>query len=149
LRQPADAFVESFIGKNRINNPALLGVEQVMKTNPVTVSPDCGLAECVALMRRKKVDTVLVVDGQGRLLGGVDIEELDRQRSLHKIGDISRELNAVLNNVSGREAFAIMNENQLKYLPVVDNQNHLLGLVTRTSIVDAIASAVWGDGESA
>ena len=95
------------------------------------------------------MDTVLVVDGQGRLLGGVDIEELDRQRSLHKIGDISRELNAVLNNVSGREAFAIMNENQLKYLPVVDNQNHLLGLVTRTSIVDAIASAVWGDGESA
>ena len=149
LRQPADAFVESFIGKNRINNPALLCVEQIMKTNPVTVSPDCGLAECVALMRRKKVDTVLVVDGQGRLLGGVDIEELERQRSVHKIGDISSELGAVLNNVSGREAFAIMNENRLKYLPVVDKRDRLVGLVTRTSIVDAIASAVWGDGESA
>lgn len=149
LRQPADSFVESFIGKNRINNPSLLSVEQVMKNNPVTVSPDCGLAECVALMKRKKVDTVLVVDTHGTLLGGVDIEELDRKRHAHKIGDISCDLSTVLNSVSGREAFNIMNQSNLKYLPVVDKQKRLLGLVTRTSIVDAIASAVWGDDESA
>ena len=38
-----------------------------------------------------------------------------------------------------------MIEENLKYLPVIDENNGLVGLVTRSSMVGALASAVWGD----
>lgn len=147
LRKPADDFVASFVGKNRRGNYALLTVEQVMHLNPVTVLPSMGLAECLALMKRKRVDTVLVVDEEGVLVGGVSIEDLDREHQrVYRIGEIAdHNLVTVLNSTSAKDAFDLMVGGKLKYLPVVDAQRHLRGLVTRTSMVNAMASVVWGD----
>lgn len=35
----------------------------------------------------------------------------------------------------------------LKYVPVVDEQRHLVGIVTRTSLVDIVYDSIWGDEE--
>lgn len=150
LRFPANDFVASFVGKDRINNPALLGVDQVM-TNPVTVLPNLGLAECLALMKRKQVDTLLVVDEGGSFMGGVAVEDIEWQfHQANRIVDLAdRNLPTVLKSTPARVAFEIMTRDKLKYLPVVDKSNHLLGLVTRRSMVNAIASAVWGDESTA
>lgn len=147
LRYPANDFVASFVGKNRINHPALLNVDQVMLNNPVTTFPEVGLAECLNLMRMKKVDTLLIVDKQGRLVGGVEIEDVDREyRRVSKVGEIANtDLPTVLESTLAKDAFDIMTNQKLKYLPVVNAENKLLGLVTRTSMVNAIASVVWGD----
>ncbi|MGI6550797.1 MAG: ABC transporter ATP-binding protein [Syntrophomonadales bacterium] len=149
LRKPANDFVASFIGKNRLNGETLQSVEQIMLLNPVTVSPQLGLAEGLALMKRRKVDTVLVVDEQRKLLGSVAVETLDREHKRAKtIGEIMNQdppLATVRRQASAKEAFDLIVGEKLKYLPVVDENGLLVGLVTRNSMVDALASAVWGD----
>lgn len=149
LRKPANEFVASFIGKERLNGEALQSVEQIMLLNPVTVSPQLGLAEGLALMKRRKVDTVLVVDEQQKLLGSVAAETLDREHKRAKtLGEIVNQeppLSTINRQASAKEAFDIMISEKLKYLPVIDENNVLVGLVTRNSMVGALASAVWGD----
>ena len=34
-----------------------------------------------------------------------------------------------------------------KYVPVVDDDHRLVGIVTRTALVDVVYDAVWGDDE--
>ena len=149
LRKPANDFVASFIGKNRLNGESLQSVVEIMLPDPVTVYPQMGLAEGLALMKRKKVDTVLVVDGERKLVGSVAVETLDRERKRAKtIGEIMDQdppLATIRSQASAKEAFDVIVGEKLKYLPVVYEKDVLVGLVTRNSMVDALASAVWGD----
>jgi osmoprotectant transport system ATP-binding protein len=149
LRKPANDFVASFIGKNRLNGESLQSVVEIMLPDPVTVYPQMGLAEGLALMKRKKVDTVLVVDGERKLVGSVAVETLDRERKRAKtIGEIMDQdppLATIRSQASAKEAFDLIVGEKLKYLPVVDEKGVLVGLVTRNGMVDALASAVWGD----
>lgn len=149
LRKPANDFVASFIGKNRLNGESLQSVVEIMLPDPVTVYPQMGLAEGLALMKRKKVDTVLVVDGERKLVGSVAVETLDRERKRAKtIGEIMDQdppLATIRSQASAKEAFDVIVGEKLKYLPVVDEKGVLVGLVTRNGMVDALASAVWGD----
>ncbi|WP_338832917.1 Glycine betaine/carnitine/choline transport ATP-binding protein OpuCA [Moorella humiferrea] len=147
LRHPTNEFVASFIGKERLaSGLELRTVEQVMIGEPVTVRPHTGIAEGVAIMRRKKVDTLLVTDASGRLLGAVSIEELDRNYQwAHQVQDLmARDVPTVLEGTPAREAFDLIARGRLEYLPVIDKEGRLKGLVTRTSMVNALASVVWG-----
>ncbi|WP_258359951.1 betaine/proline/choline family ABC transporter ATP-binding protein [Moorella sulfitireducens (nom. illeg.)] len=148
LRHPANEFVASFIGKDRLGpGLELRSVEQVMIGEPVTVRPHTGIAEGVAIMRRKKVDTLLVTEESGRLLGAVSIEELNRNyQRAHQVQDLmARDVPAVFEGTPAREAFDLIIREKLEYLPVMDREGRLKGLVTRTSMVNALASVVWGD----
>lgn len=149
LRKPANEFVASFIGKDRLNVDSLQSVTQIMLPNPVTVTPQLGLAEGLALMKRRKVDTVLVVNEQRKLIGSVSAETLDREHKRAKaVGEIvphEPPLVTINKQASAKEAFDLIIREKLKYLPVIDDNEELVGLVTRNSMVDALASAVWGD----
>ena len=39
-------------------------------------------------------------------------------------------------------------ERNWEYVPVVDEQNHLKGIITRSALVDVIYDAVWGTTEN-
>ncbi|MFZ5634791.1 MAG: ABC transporter ATP-binding protein [Bacillota bacterium] len=151
LRKPADEFVLEFIGKHRAAGSELETVESIMKTNPVVVHPDRGGAETLALMKRKGVDTVLVVDGESRLIGVVTVEKLDRKhREAQNVGElVDTDLPVINAGSPARKAFDLLIGQKLEYLPVVDQNRRLLGLVTRTSMVNALAGVVWGEVESA
>lgn len=82
LRNPANEFVEEFIGKERLiqSRPDIERVEQMMNRTPVTVSADKTLSQAIQLMREKRVDSLLVVDRQNVLKGYVDVEMIDQNR---------------------------------------------------------------------
>src|SRR5688572_15567802 len=44
-------------------------VRQVMNASPACVSPDTPVQEALQLMNARRIGTVLVVEGEGRLLG--------------------------------------------------------------------------------
>jgi osmoprotectant transport system ATP-binding protein len=149
LRNPANDFVEAFIGKKRLNNFELEQVDQVMIDNPVTVSPRLGMAEALAIMKRRKVDMVLVVDDKGSFLGIASLDSISSQYNTRKsIGDIAtKDIPVIDNTASAREAFDLIDNEKLRYLPVVDQNRLFVGLVTRNSMVNAMASVVWGDND--
>ena len=90
LRNPKDEFVEQFVGRHRMVAPAeSLTVGEIMIQDPVSARPDYGLAEAVATMRKRRVNSVLVVDEDGKLLGLVTARAIERGMARHRtLGEI-------------------------------------------------------------
>ena len=151
LSEPANEFVEQFIGKHRLYSGKVDAVRDVMSEKAVCVRPDMSLVESVALMERKRVPSLFVVDDERRLLGQVSIEDIRESRRAKGIliSDVSHsQIPAVRAEDSAKETFDRMMREHLDVLPVVDGEGKILGVVTRSSMVKSLARVVWrGDGK--
>lgn len=151
LSDPANAFVEQFIGKHRMYNGAVDTVQDVMRSKVFQVSADSGLAQSITLMERKQVSSLLVVDGEDRLLGSIGIEDiLDRAKPGRTVADMELEdIPTIAPDAPAKDAFDRLIQDKLDVLAVVDEERHILGVVTKTSMVKSLAHAVWRDEEAA
>lgn len=146
LRHPANDFVIDFIGKERsLRSPDDVTVEEVMIQDPVTVDYRRGLAEGLERMRKRRVDSLMVVDSDGKLTGIVTIKAIQQAMShVSKISDVMTERPISVNALSTvREAVAIMSQQGIGYLPVVNDRGHLQGLITRSSLVNVLSDVLW------
>ncbi len=150
LRHPANDFVRDFIGENRLRSEdSLPTIEEIMKP-PVTSRPNRGLAEATMLMRKQKVDTLLVVDANRQLLGKVTMWDIHNrfQNEAILLRDLLRPvLYKVAPQDSLKEALQIISRHAIAYLPVVTEQNELVGVITRSCLVDVMAER-WLDSET-
>lgn len=151
LRNPADDFVASFIGKARmLSSPEDVSVDDVMIMDPVTIEPERGVAEALDRMRKRRVDSLMVIDQQGVLLGVVTIKDL--QQGLLKGGRvhdlIKSEPAAIYVGQSVRDAVQFMAHKSIGFLPVVDENNKLKGLITRASLVSVLSDVLWADPDT-
>ncbi len=151
LAEPANQFVEDFIGEDRLimARPNIQTVDQVMIKNPVSVTPGKTLSEAIRLMRDKRVDSLFVTDDSGVLKGYVDIEIINRNRKhATSVGDIMKEeVSFVREGTFLRDTVQKILKRGFKNIPVVDDKNRLIGLVTRTSLVDIVYDTIWGEEE--
>lgn len=145
LSDPANEFVEQFIGKRRLYNGGIDTVQDVMHADPLTVSPDMGLAQSIALMEHRRVSSLLVVDEANRLLGSIGIEEITKAAKPGlSIRDLSiRPLPRVARSAPAKDAFDLLVGQRLDVLAVVDQEGRVEGVVTKTSMVKSLAHAVW------
>lgn len=148
LRNPANDFVENLIGKDRLAQASFIvnTVEKIMLPNPVTALESVSVLKTLELMRNKRVDMVFVVGEDKTLKGFVDIFSLEKffDKKI-TIGSVKQDVVFIKANTVIRDAMFFINELDYKNLPVVDDAGHLLGLVTRASLVGAIYSGIWGD----
>ncbi|WP_045385081.1 choline ABC transporter ATP-binding protein OpuBA [Bacillus spizizenii] len=150
LRNPADEFVEEFIGKERLiqsSSPDVERVDQIMNTKPVTITADKTLSEAIQLMRQERVDSLLVVDGEHVLQGYVDVEIIDQcRKKANLVGEVLHEdLYTVLGGTLLRDTVRKILKRGVKYVPVVDENRRLIGIVTRASLVDIVYDSLWGE----
>ncbi|MFP7232514.1 choline ABC transporter ATP-binding protein OpuBA [Bacillus subtilis] len=150
LRNPADEFVEEFIGKERLiesSSPDVERVDQIMNTQPVTITADKTLSEAIQLMRQERVDSLLVVDDGHVLQGYVDVEIIDQSRKkANLVGEVLHEdLYTVLDGTLLRDTVRKILKRGVKYVPVVDEDRRLIGIVTRASLVDIVYDSIWGE----
>ncbi|MCY8030233.1 choline ABC transporter ATP-binding protein OpuBA [Bacillus inaquosorum] len=150
LRNPADEFVEEFIGKERLiqsSSPDVERVNQIMNTQPVTITADKTLSEAIQLMRQERVDSLLVVDDGHVLQGYVDVEIIDQcRKKANLVGEVLHEdLYTVLGGTLLRDTVRKILKRGVKYVPVVDEDRRLIGIVTRASLVDIVYDSLWGE----
>lgn len=149
LRHPANEFVEELIGEDRLlqAKPDFTTVDEVMLNSAITITPEKSLQEAIKLMREKRVDTLLVVDNSHVLKGFIDVETLDQQRGkASSVGDIlNKDVFFVQKNALLRDALQRILKRGLKYVPVVDEQKRVVGILTRASLVDIVYDVIWGD----
>jgi len=150
LRNPADDYVVNFIGSNRgLRSPDDVLVEEIMIPNPITIEISRGLAEGLERMRKHRVDSLMVVDQNNVLSGIITIKELQQNMSKGgRIGSImiSQPTTAHIGHTV-REAVSIMAQNNVGYLPVVDDLFRLKGLITRASLVNVLSDVMWSGPE--
>ena len=142
LKNPANEFVEGFIGKRRVwNNPELLLAEDIMIHNPVKITAMRNVLQAIEIMKDNKVDSLMVTDKHNVLKGLVTlkgIQLLNRNTSIEMI--MEQNVLSVSQNTNLISVLATMNEHKIGYLPVVNNAKQLTGLITRSSILSALSS---------
>ncbi len=152
LRNPANEFVEDFIGKDRLlqGRPEITRVEQIMNPKPITITEESTLKEAIQKMRETRVDSLLVVDEAFHLRGYVDIQMIDsnykKRNQVYEVMDTeeySVHKDSLLRNTMYR-----MLRRGSAYVPVVSENNKLAGIVTRASLADMVYDTIWGDSSS-
>lgn len=150
LRHPANDFVRDFIGQNRLiqDRPNVRKVEDAMIT-PITITADQSLNDAVQLMRDKRIDTLFVVNHENRLLGFLDIEDINQGLRAHAelIDVIQRDVYTVPYDSKLQDSVRTILKRNVRNVPVVDAENHIIGLITRANLVDIVYDSIWGDPE--
>lgn len=142
LKTPKQGFVEEFIGKNRIwENPEYIKVKDIMITDPVKSIGTRSILQSMEIMRDRKVDSILVVDKKSKLQGLVTLKTLRRTKNKKAIlNDIMNEdYIKVCEEDSILDVIKQVQENDVGFIPVVDESNTLVGLVTRSSLLNVLS----------
>jgi len=110
--------------------------ENVMITDPITISPDATVAEALSLMSEYKIGGIPVVDDSNTLKGIVTNRDLrfenDRNR---KIAEVMTTKLVTTNHKRNLEAAAqILQKHKIEKLPMVDDAGRLIGLITYKDI---------------
>lgn len=151
LKNPINEFVESFVGKNRIwNSPELIKVEDIMITDPITAKKGITVMRALDKMRTNKVDSLLIIgenkDYQGAVFAKTCIAIENKSILIDEI--IKTEHPTINPNFDLLQTLKIVNECGKSTLPVVDEQNQLVGLITKSSLVTVLAEQYIDFGDA-
>lgn len=110
--------------------------ESGMIYDPVTISKDQTVGEALQLMHDNRIGGIPVVDADNKLIGIVTNRDLRFQTDMSlPIDNVMTKENLVTTNKTDLASAAkILLENKIEKLPVVDNEGHLLGLITYRDI---------------
>jgi len=114
--------------------------ENGMISNPVTIRKGATVGDALALMAEYKIGGIPVVDEQGYLVGIVTNRDLRFQRDMDKEVDavMTKENLITTTRSTDLEAAAdILQQYKIEKLPVVDENNKLVGLLTYKDITKA------------
>lgn len=146
LMDPVNDFVRDMIGEDRINQGKFdyATVDTMMNTNIIMIEENSKLSDAAALMHKNRVDTLFVVDEEGKLKGHLDMFALDRRsKQSDIINDFMENSVYIYNDTIIRDVIYHIKELGYRNLPVVDREGKLLGIVTRSSVVDIIYEGLW------
>lgn len=149
-----------------------LRVKDVMSKHVVAVNPSDSLHEALDLICENRVSALPVVDGRGHCVGILTTSDLieltheldDELQNLGRVNEskpqwlieqltkalgserVSEQMTPDVASVRPEtpvpEAAAIMLRNRIHHLPVVDENNHLRGIVSTMDILAIVAEGV-------
>ena len=114
--------------------------ENGMIYHPVTIQSTATVADALDLMAEYHIGGIPVVDQENRLVGIVTNRDLRFERNTGRpIAEVMTKDNLVTTHQQTdlTAAAQILQENKIEKLPVVDDDNHLIGLITYKDITKA------------
>ena len=114
--------------------------ENGMIYHPVTIRSTALVADALALMSEYHIGGIPVVDEGNHLVGIVTNRDLRFERRVDRpIAEVMTKENLVTTHQQTdlTAAAQILQENKIEKLPVVDDENHLIGLITYKDITKA------------
>jgi osmoprotectant transport system ATP-binding protein len=142
LRNPANDFVKNFIGANRIwSQPELIKVKDIMIENPIKSSAERTVIQAIEIMKYNHVDSLLVVNKDNTLSGIITLKEIrssmDKNKKLKDI--METEVITVNCEESILNVLETIEKESIGYVPAVDNDSKLVGLVTKSSLLSVLS----------
>ena len=111
--------------------------ESGMIIDPVTLSKDAFVSDAKKLMKEYRIGGIPVIDSNKRLIGIVTNRDLRFENDgSKKVSQLMTSLNLITakENTTMDEAELILQENKIEKLPVVNDNNILIGLITYRDI---------------
>ena len=132
----------------------------LMTTEPIICAADATVAEAMALIRRKEVSPVLAASvfvtlppyevETGRYLGVVHFQKMLRYPPHERLGSL---LDTDIEPINAETHISVIHRTFANYnlvaLPVVDEEQHLIGVVTVDDVLDHLLPEDWRTEEEA
>jgi magnesium transporter len=121
----------------------------IMTTEYASIPPDLTAAEAIQVLRgmADEVETmfyVYVVDKEQQLIGTFSLNNLIFAAPGQKVSDFMTDHLITVNLTDDQETVAqVVSKYDLLAIPVVDEQNHLHGIVTADDALDKIIPTAW------
>ena len=113
---------------------------EIMSSPPITIGPDCSVAELAGLLSKHRISGVPVVDAHGELLG-VATEADVLERPGDRVCEVMTSMVATVEEDTPVEEIAgLFARQRIKRVPVVRGRQ-TVGVVSRADIVRAIGQA--------
>ena len=131
-------------------------IENLMNKNLVTLSIDSTLSEAKEVFKKQKIHHLLITDDDGLLAGVMTDRDLYKnlsptigtshethrdtalmQKKLHQI--MARNLITAQAQLQLNEAVLLFYDNNISCLPVIDEQNKAIGIITWRDILKVLA----------
>jgi len=149
LKNPVNEFVENFVGKDRLwKTPDMLKAGDIISRKTVKIGKNRSVAQAIELMKEYNTDVLAVVDkiseksesivgivGANRLKGVADHET--KMKDIMKVDFTKFQHDMSLVNVLNTRK-----EKNIRFSPVVDENDKLIGIITNTSILNVLAEIV-------
>ena len=116
-------------------------VEDLMTTKVVATSGEEKLSKVLSIMKKSGIHELPVVEKKRKLIGFFSTDLLSQRRHIPIYSKISNLMTApprIKKENGVLEAGRIMLETGFRALPVVDNKNSLIGIISATDIVHSI-----------
>src|SRR5262245_17956654 len=123
-------------------------VRKHMSAPPITITPDTDFKAAMGLMQRHRIRRLPVVDAEGELAGIVAERDLLQaaDRFLTSPVEVERIMTRAVVTVAEStpvaEAAGLMIRRKIGGLPVIDAARTVLGIVTETDLLKALAAMV-------
>ena len=112
-----------------------------------SIGPDASVFEAIALMAQKNIGALLVMDG-GRIVGMLSERDYARKVVLMSRSSKETRLREIMTSSviyvhpaqSSEECMAVMTENRVRHLPVLDDKDRLVGPISIGDLVKGIIS---------
>ena len=114
--------------------------ENVMISDPITIGRDATVADAIELMLEFKIGGIPVVDVRNYLVGIVTNRDLRFEKNMNrKISEVMtrKGLVTTTEQTDLETAAEILKKHKIEKLPIVDDKNHLIGLITYKDITKA------------
>ena len=117
--------------------------ESGMVVNPITMTPDQTLAEALEMMKSNRISGIPIVDASGTLCGILTNRDVRFAESPHQpVSELMTRDNLATVGLGTSEDVArrILHERRIEKLLVVDERDHLVGLITVKDIEKSVAA---------
>jgi Mg/Co/Ni transporter MgtE len=121
----------------------------LMTTDIVTVSPELTVSQAIDAIRsfKEEVDSVIyvyVVDPENHLLGTFSLSDLIFAQPHSRVEDFMHTKVVTANVLEKQDELAqVVSKYNLQAVPVVDDNNCLMGMVTADDALDKIIPTAW------
>ena len=112
--------------------------ESGMIQDPITLPINAKVADALLLMKENKIGGIPVVDNKNKLIGIVTNRDLRFQKNLNEdVANIMSKDNLITTTIGTdlKKAESILQDHKIEKLPVVDQNNGLIGLITYRDII--------------
>ncbi|MFA5634694.1 MAG: ABC transporter ATP-binding protein [Anaerovoracaceae bacterium] len=147
LHNPAHPIISGFMGKQIDNRSNGLTAGDVMRTRVVKAARNNQTLKSIELMKSRDVDTLVVINEDDTYAGIVTIGDLRAHgRGGMEIGKLITDAAPVVKVADdAQEAFDALLTSSTSYVIVLNDDNTVAGLITKTSMTRAMGEVLWGD----
>ncbi len=149
LKSPAAPIVRSFLGRHMENGSAAnsLTAQDFMRTKIYKVPKTAHTLECIDIMQRRDINSLIVLNEDDTYLGTVWIETIrSKGKAGREIGElISHDVPTIRRDEDAKAAFDLLLTSAANYVVVLNSDQTVAGIITRTSTAKALGMALWGE----